>query len=65
MLIGGVVEDHLDDYTELAFVSGSKKILEVLQCAVQRMHGPVVGNIVTIIPQRRREERHQPDRVDA
>src|SRR5215472_11198272 len=36
--------------------------LEIVQRSVERMHGPVVGNVVAVVPQRGRKERHQPDR---
>jgi hypothetical protein len=65
VLVRDVVQDHLHDHAELAFVSGGKKVLEVLQTAVQWVDRAVIRNIVPIIAQRRREERHQPDGIDS
>jgi hypothetical protein len=38
--------------------------LEVLERAVLRMHGLVLGDVVAIVAQRRRIERQYPERVD-
>ena len=39
--------------------------LEVIQRAVARMHARIVGDVVAVVPQRRREERQQPEAGDA
>src|SRR5882757_5659955 len=45
-------------------MSRREKLLEVLQGAVAGMYGVVVGDIVAVVPERGRKERHQPDGVD-
>ena len=61
MLIGGVVEDQLDDDLQAALVRGLQEFLEIIQRPIARMHGDVVGDVVAIVLQRRREERQQPE----
>src|SRR5882672_11000496 len=46
-------------------MSTRKKRLEIFQRSVVRMNRSVIGNVVTIVPQRRREKRHQPYCIDA
>src|ERR1051325_4548658 len=60
-----MVKNHLHDYAQLAFVSGVKKILEILKGAVEGMNRSVIGDVISIIAQRRREKGHQPDRIDS
>ena len=64
MLVGGVVQNHFDDHADAALVGGLEKELEVVEIAVAGMDGGVVGDVVAVIAQRRRKERHQPDGVD-
>src|SRR5471030_849618 len=65
MLIGGVVDDQLGDDAKPSTVSVPQKIAEVVHGAVTRIHGRVVGDVVAVVPQRRRIEGKQPDRGDA
>ena len=65
MLVGRVIDDQLDDHLDAALVRGGQKRLEVGQRAVARMHVPVVGDVVAVVFQRRREERQQPETRDA
>src|SRR5215467_10877663 len=60
-----MVGDQLDDYANATIVGVGQKSLEVLQGPIAGMNRPVVGNVVTVISQGRREEGHQPDCVDA
>ncbi len=64
MLIGGVVQHHLNDHSYPTLVSSAEKVLEVVECAVTGMHRSVIGDVVSIIAKRRRKKRHQPQRVD-
>ena len=65
MLIGGVVEHHFDDHPYAALVGSLEKRLEVLESAVTRMDRTIIGDVVAVVAQRRREKRHQPDSIDA
>ena len=65
MLIGGVVEHQFDDYADAAVMRDGKKLLEIVQRPVAGMNGRVIGDVVTVIAQGRREKRHQPNRIDA
>ena len=60
-----MVQDHLDNDPDSALVRRLKKCLEVIQRAVCGIHGTIVGNVVAVIAQGRREKRHQPDGIDA
>src|SRR5579863_3498519 len=64
MLIGGVVEHHLHDYLYPALVGGGQKSLEVVECAIVGMDRSIVRDVVSVIAERRRKERHQPQRID-
>ena len=48
-----------------ALVRGADERLEVVERAVARMDVPVVGDVVAVVAQRRREERQQPQAGDA
>ena len=45
--------------------AASRNDFEVVERAVVGMDRTVVGDVVAVVAQRRREERHQPDGVDA
>src|SRR4029077_17714198 len=65
MLIGSVIEHHLDDHANVAVVSGLQEELEVIKVSVIGMDGSVVGDVVAIVPQRRGKEWHEPEGVYA
>src|SRR6185437_526780 len=65
MLIGGVIYNQFDDYLQTAVVSGRQKGLEIRDRAIHRMNAGVIGNVVAIVLQRRREKRQQPQTSDA
>ena len=65
MLIGGVIQHHLDDHPDAALVRRVQKSLEIFQSAVDGVDGGVIGNVVAVVAQRRGKKRHQPDGVDA
>ena len=65
MLIAGVVDDQLDHHLHVALVRRVQKRLEVVQGSVGRIHVDVVGDVVAVVAQRRREKRQQPDAGDA
>src|SRR5262245_20199745 len=49
MLIRGVIEDKLCNYTDSAAVRFAKESLEIGQGSVRRMHAGVVGDVVTVV----------------
>src|SRR6266496_1958003 len=65
VLVGSMVQNHFDDDANIPLVSSGKKGLKIIQRTVGRIYRPVIGNVVSVISQRRGEKRHQPDRIDA
>ena len=66
MLVRGVVDDQLDQHPDAPFVGArSDQRLEVVERAVARMDVQVVGDVVAVVPERRGEERQQPQAGDA
>ena len=64
MLIGGVIDDQLDHDLQAACMRLAQELTKVLHGAVVRMHAQVVGDVVAVVAQRRREERQQPEAGD-
>ncbi len=60
-----VVDDQLGDHAQAALVRLFEHLLEVGERAVLRVHVFVARDVVAVVTQRRRIERHQPDRVDS
>ena len=65
MLIRGVVDDQLGDDAQPAPVRLAHETLEVAAGSIHRVDVVVIGDVVTVVAQRRWVERQQPDRVDA
>ena len=65
MLVGGVVDDELDEDLHVALVSGGEEELEVFDGAVAGVNGGVVGDVVAVVAQGRGEEREKPEAGDA
>ena len=65
VLIRRVVHHELGDDSQVAAVGLIQKLAEVVERAVLRINVHVVRDVVTIILQRRRKKRLQPDRGDA
>ena len=65
VLVGGVVDDELGDDANVAAMRFRHEALEVLHRPVVRMDVLVVGDVVAVVPERRRIEGQQPERVDA
>jgi len=65
VLVRRVIDDQLRDDAQAAYVGRSHHFAKVVERAVLRVHVLVLGNVVAIVTQRRRVERHQPDGVDA
>ena len=65
VLVGGVVDDQLGDHPQAAPVRLVDQPPGVLERAVGRVDGAVVGDVVAVVAQRRGVERQQPDRRDA
>ncbi len=63
MLIGGVVDDQLDEDADVPRVRRVDEPLEVVERAVARMDAQVVGDVVAVVAQRRGEEGQQPQAV--
>ena len=64
MLVGAVVRDPVEDQLDVARVACGDELVEVLQCAEDRVDVAVVGDVVAEVGHRRREDRAQPDRPD-
>ena len=65
MLVGGVVQHQFNDDANVALMSCIKEGFEIVECPVAGMDGIVVGDVVAVVAQRRWEERHEPERVNA
>ena len=52
MLVGGVIDDQLDEYLQLAVMSRFQEFLEVVEGAVTRMDIDVVRDVVAVVTQR-------------
>ncbi len=65
MLIAGVIDDQLDHHLHVALMRRIEKRLEVGQGSIGRIDVDVVGDVVAVVAQRRREERQKPDAGDA
>ena len=65
MLITRVIDDQLDHHLHIALVRFVEKALEVVQRSIRWIYFRVVGNIVSVIAKRRREEGQQPDAGDS
>ena len=65
MLIRRVIDDQLGDHPQLPAVRLLDEAIEVGQRAIARVDVLVVGDVVAVVPQRRRVEGQEPDRVDA
>ena len=50
--------------TDSALVEANQEAAKILQCSVAGMDGIVIGDVVTVVAQRRREEGHEPYRAD-
>ena len=65
MLVGGVVDGEFDHHPNAAGVGGLDEVAEVVEGAVGRVVGAVVGDVVAVVLERLRVERQQPERGDA
>ena len=61
----GVVEDHVEHQADAVRRSLRNQRLEVFHCAEARVDRAIVGDVVAIIALRRREERREPQEIDA
>src|SRR5690242_5475307 len=59
-----MVQHHFDDDADTPLVRGVQECLEVIEGPVCGIYGTIVGNIVTIVAQRGRKKRHEPDGID-
>src|SRR5258708_39340331 len=65
MLIGGVIDDEIDDDADAARLAAMGELDEIARGAVARIDAVIVGDVVAVILAGRWLERHQPDRGDA
>src|SRR5690349_6188145 len=64
MLVRGMVQHHFNDDANAALVGRIEKSLEVVEGSVGGIDGTVIGDVVSVIAQGRREKRHEPDGID-
>ncbi len=64
MLIAGVIDDQFDHHLHTALMGGIKKGFEVVQRAVRRIDVGVVGDVVTVVAQRRGKKGQHPEAGD-
>ena len=65
VLVGGVIDDEIDDHADAALLAAMGEFDEVAERAVARIDAVIVRDIVAVVLAGRRLERHQPDRGDA
>ena len=65
VLVGRVVHHEVGDDAEPSGVRFIEEALEVGQRPVVGVHRPVVGDVVAVVPERRGEEREEPQAVHA
>ena len=62
MLIGRVIDNQFRDHPDLPAVRLIDKIAHIVDRAVAWIDAGVIGDVVAVVPQRRRIKRKQPDR---
>ena len=65
VLVGGVVDDELDQDLHVALVCGGEEELEVFDGSIAGVDGGVVGDVVSVVTERRGEEGEEPEAGDA
>ncbi len=65
MLVGGVVDDKIQDDADAMFFCFLDKCIEILQRSVHRIDVQVIQDVVAKIDLRRWEARSDPDGIDA
>jgi hypothetical protein len=65
VLIGRVIDDQLDENPDVPRVRGADQLREIVERAVGRVDVAVVGDVVSVVAQRRRKEGEQPEARDA
>ena len=65
MLVGSVVEDQFGDHPQAARVRLAQERLEIVQRAVDRVDGVIIGDVVAVVLERRGIKRQQPEGRDA
>ena len=65
MLVRGMVQDKLGNDPDASFVGFSHELLEIPQHAVRGMHIEIIGDIVAVVPERRRIKGKKPDGSDS
>ena len=65
VLVGGVVDDEVDDHPHAAVAGGADQLDEVAVRAEPRVDAVEVGDVVAVVAVGRRVERHQPQAGDA
>ena len=65
MLIGGVVQNHIQDNPDTALLGLFEQTIKIRERSVLRIDGVVIGDVVSEIHLRRGIERRDPDGVDA
>ena len=65
MLIAGVIHHQFDHHLHAAMMSSVEERFEVAQCSIGRVDVGVIGDVVSIVAQWRREEWQKPDAGDS
>ena len=63
VLIGGMVQHQFGDDPQAPAMGFPNKGFEIAEMAVDRMNPGIVGDVIAVVLQRRREKREQPDDV--
>ncbi len=65
MLVGRVIDDQLREHTDVERVRRVEEAPEVVEGPVHRVDRRVVGDVIAVVPQRRRVEGQEPEAGDA
>ncbi len=65
MLVRGMINDQLGDNAQTAAVRFFETMLEIVEVAVDRIDRAIVGDVVTVVAQRRWIKRQQPQSGNA
>ena len=64
MLVGGMVDDHVDHDLDVTFMGFIEEPFEIGHCPIVRVYGLIISDIVFVI-RGRRHDWHKPDRIGA
>ena len=65
MRIGGVIQHQVHDDADVARMRRFDQVFELVQRPIGFIHAVIVGNVIAIVAQGRRVDRHDPNTIHA